>query len=735
MPLSTPRALRTLAGLALGPALVLPAAGQGPAAPAPAAEVAAVLEPMTVLGTPERRERLAGSTAEVDAETLQKAHVQTTNEALRKLPGVHVRDEEGFGLRPNIGIRGLNPTRSTKVLLLEDGIPLAYAPYGDNASYYHPPVERFDRIELLKGSGVNLYGPQTIGGVINYRTPEPTEEAQGLFSFTRGERDYLNVHARAGAENLLVDYLLKRGDGARDNLYSELDDFNLKGLFPLAEGHRLVARINSYHEDSQVTYSGLTDAEFAAFGPLYNPFKNDVFDAKRVGASLTHEWRVSEALTLSTNLYGARFSRDWWRQSSTTADGQCNATTYTVNGQSLTFQQAREAGFAVDPDDCNSVQGRLRDYYTTGIEPRLRLEHASLGLDNELIVGLRLHREEQERLQVNGSSPTARSGTLAEDNARDTEALALFVQNRFGFGRFALTPGLRLERIDYTRTNRPNNASAETSLDELIPSLGATYALSPRTTLFAGVHKGFAPPRAEDIIGQSGPLGSAQPTVVEVEAEESTNAELGLRSRPLTGLSLEATLFRNDFERQIVVGSVALGNLPLAVGEALHQGAELSGRFDLGRLLDSAHNPFLQLAWTWVETAEARTAFRQVSNGAAVGNSRPGARLPYAPEHLLTATLGYQHPQGLEARAEAVFVDEQFSDFGETVATDGSGRVGLIDDYLIWNLAVDYRLPDSRWAVFVAGKNVFDEVVIVDRTRGIQTAPPATLQGGVRFVF
>jgi Fe(3+) dicitrate transport protein len=102
-----------------------------------------------VAGSSEKLRRLPGSVDIVDRETLEKAHVLTTNEALRKIAGVNVRDEEGFGLRPNIGIRGLNPTRSTKVLLLEDGIPLTYAPYGDNAAYYPPPIERFERISAV----------------------------------------------------------------------------------------------------------------------------------------------------------------------------------------------------------------------------------------------------------------------------------------------------------------------------------------------------------------------------------------------------------------------------------------------------------------------------------------------------------------------------------------------------------------------------------------------------------
>jgi Fe(3+) dicitrate transport protein len=151
-----------------------------------------------IIGDTESQRRIPGTVDVLDRRTLETSRVFTFTEALRKIPGINVRDEEGFGLRPNIGIRGLNPTRSTKVLLLEDGIPLTYAPYGDNASYYHPPVDRFDSIEVLKGSGQILYGPTTVGGVINYITPNPPVERAGSLTLIGGSRDYFNGRANYG---------------------------------------------------------------------------------------------------------------------------------------------------------------------------------------------------------------------------------------------------------------------------------------------------------------------------------------------------------------------------------------------------------------------------------------------------------------------------------------------------------------------------------------------------------
>jgi len=172
--------------------------------------------------------KLPGSATVVDAATLEESRVFNVNEALRKVPGVHVREEEGVGLRPNIGMRGMNPTRSTKTLLLEDGLPLSFAPYGDNASYYHPPIDRYESIEVSKGSQVIRFGPQTAGGLINYITPEPQQQLGGTVGIAGGTRGYLNGHVMVTGNGAIADIYHKESDGARNNMHSRLDDVNFK---------------------------------------------------------------------------------------------------------------------------------------------------------------------------------------------------------------------------------------------------------------------------------------------------------------------------------------------------------------------------------------------------------------------------------------------------------------------------------------------------------------------------
>jgi Fe(3+) dicitrate transport protein len=674
-----------------------------------------VMPVVNVIGKTENLITIPGSANVLHMRSLEISRVFTTNEALRKLPGVNVRDEEGFGLRPNISIRGLNPTRTTKVTLLEDGVPVAYSPYGDNASYYHPPIDRFERIELLKGAGQILFGPQTIGGIINYITPAPTELFGGFVSATGGNRGYFDSKVRLSAHRMLLDYTRKQGEGARNNIYSQLNDFNFKAVLGLGSIQAITLRANVFTENSTVTYSGLTEAEFQNFGPFYNPFKNDRFDIKRYGVSATHNLELSESALLTTNFYVSQFNRDWWRQSSTTTDTQGGAA-------GIAFRDTRLAGRQVNPDNLNSVQGRLRKYTTFGVEPRLKYLQSVLGINSELQVGIKVHFEEQNRRQINGTTPTARVGTTVEDNIRETKAYSAFIVNRFIFGTFSITPGLRYEYISSSRTNQlPGGKVGSDDLGKWVPSLGVNWNPTKALTIFAGVHRGFAPPRTEDIIALVG-------TATDVDAEESTNWELGARLQPSSRNLFQVTIFRNDFKRLIAVGSIAGGATPLAQGEALFQGIELSGYIDL------TYGFYFNGAYTFLYDAEQTTPFQQVVGKTIIAGSVAGNRQPYAPKHLLTLATGYTMDE-FNAQLEAVHVSEQFADFANTITPTADGQRGKLGAYMIWNAAINYNLDIFSTTLFLTIKNLTNKIYIVDRTRGIQVGSPRLIQFGMQWKF
>jgi Fe(3+) dicitrate transport protein len=706
---------------------------------------------VSVVGTPDRAARIPGSVDRVDAAQLRASRVFSTNEALRKVPGLHVRDEEGFGLRPNIGVRGLNPTRSTKVLLLEDGIPFTIAPYGDNAAYYHPPIERMESIEVLKGSGQLRYGPQTIGGVINYLTPAIPGTPSASLSLAGGSRSYLNVHGRAGGTfggaGVLADYIRRSGDGARANTNSVVDDASLKFLIPLEGSHSLAVRANLYREASQVTYSGLTEDEWRA-DPRQNPFVNDGFDISRIGAALTHRAGVRDERSVTTTLYGYRIGRDWWRQSSNSTQRPNDRSDPTCGGMANLTTSC-------------GAEGRLRDYVVVGVEPRAALQVLRANTLLQLDVGARAHFETQERQQVNAALPTSRTlgpatnvnSGLVEDNRRTTEAYAAFVQARVMRGPMAVTGGLRGERLYLTRLNRrpvvdaPGGVSGATSLAALIPGIGATWTARERLTLFAGVHRGFAPPRPEDVISNS--TGG----VVELDAETSWNSEVGARWAPVERVSVEVTAFELDFGNQIVPASVAggTGAALTSAGRTVHRGAELSVRAAASRAV-AGMTPFTELAATWLPVARFegdRFAYVGTAGSDVVGKvyaeqnaagtrtrvSVAGNRLPYAPEGTLTATLGVRHGSGAELRVEAVAVSEQFGDPLNTRVLVADGQQGPLAGNVLWNLTVNMPVGRTGVSVWLAAKNVTDRVVVVDRTRGLLPGLPRLVQFGLAHGF
>lgn len=709
--------------LAFAPALMAAlAAGTAAAQEAPVAG-----SEIVVIGKRQDLLHIPGSGGTVEAEDLERSRVFTVNEALRQVPGVFPREEEGIGMRPNIGVRGLSPVRSTKILLLEDGLPLTYAPYGDNATYSHPPVRRFERIEVLKGAAQVRFGPNTVGGVINYITPDAPEAFEGALQVAAGTNGYFEADARLGGPvagfRVLGHVNSTSFDGVRANHGLEFNDFFLKAERELAPGHEIAARVGLFRENSQVSYSGLTQAEFLA-DPYGNPFPNDRFETERFTTAFTHLWRIGDGAKLTTSTYSLWFDRDWWRQSSNSAQ-RPNDSSDPLCG-----------GMANLNTTCGN-EGRLREYNQYGVESRLNWRAHIAGAETAFETGLRWHTERQNRAQVNGDRPTSRTpgtsvnGGVPELNIRNAEAWSAFVTAQADFGRLAVSPGVRVERIDFERVNRLNGARGSTDLTEVIPGLGVTVDLRDNLVIYGGVHRGFAPPRVEDIVTNAG-------GVLDLGAEESVNWEIGLRGAAAPGLTFDVTAFLMDFENQIVPASVAggVGATLTSAGETRHAGAEASVRGSLREIgvMDGADDVFFRGALTWVPEAEFIGS--RFSNIAGFGGvSVTGNRLPYAPEWIASAAVGYERGDWLTLQAEVQHTGEMFTDDLNTVAPSANGQRGLIENATIWNFAANVSPDAGRTTLYVTVKNAFDEIYIVDRARGILPGAPQLWQAGVRVAF
>lgn len=724
------------------------------------------LPAVTVTGTlPDRLEAVPGSSAVVNRQQLEAERPYSVREALQGVPGLHVVGEDAFGLNLNIGIRGLDPRRTSRTLLLEDGMPIHLAPYSDPTAHYHTPLERLQRIEVIKGSGQIVHGPQTVGGVINFVTHPVPRSFEGNVDLAVGTRDFSRASARVGSGGdvggWLVEVAQRQGMGSRDHSHHRIRDVSLKGEVDLGERQTVRVKLGYYEEDSNFGEAGLDQARFEE-DPFQNAFRNDVFELERTALQVVHTLDFSPTSRLATQVYYQKTDRASYRQLDAIVEAEVEDGEAEKEREELRFDEVGSDGAGIVAGCPEGIdysvpngfeqfaslcgnQMRPRQYEFYGIEPRLELEHNAFGLRSELVTGLRLHHEKINRKRYNGATPTARENSpgtgLRDEFDIETDAVAAYVQNTVYAGNWSFTPGLRYE--NYRQKNRitqdefaPVVPSANTSQrnSELLPGLGVTWFGLPNTTLFAGIHRGIAPPRPDANL----PPGDED--LEKVYPELSTNIELGLRSTPVRGVQVEATLFEIDFKNQILPGyAVGEGQTFANAGRSTNRGLELASRIDFGRLQGRANNVYLAASYTNLFTAKFDSDlltpdFGDEDETETFTNAR-GNRLPYAPRHLLSASLGYEHGSRWDARIGLTHVSEQYTDALNTREPAADGQSGRIPSFTTFNASVNYRLPEQGVTLYLSAANLFDKTYLVSRVNGAFAGAPRQVFAGARISF
>lgn len=666
-----------------------------------------------------------GSVEAVSREELRATYAIDANQVLRRVAGLTVREDSGpVGMRLNIGVRGLNPDRSRQVLVLEDGVPLALAPYGEPEMYYSPPIERMDRVEVVKGSGSILFGPQTIGGVINFVTPDPPSTPRGALDVAGGEYGLLvgqgSFGTTVGRTGVFVSAMRKQGDGMRDFTFG-INDLTAKVTRELHPQHSIGLKLNIYDEASNSTYLGLTQPQFEA-NPRQNAVPDDRLDVRRLFASAHHRAVLSSNALLTTTAYAYDTARNWRRQDFDRAASPGR----------------RYAGIAGDPSSPGGAiflrptsGSRDRQFLVGGVETRLMFDRTLFGRPHAVEMGTRYLYERAIDAHVNWTGVTDGTSVVRDDERRPAHAVAGFAQDRVSLSpRLTLTPGLRFERYGYTRAitrQRVDNVPTDVDIrqhdvvTEWVPGLGATFQLSAVSTFFAGVHRGFAPPRVKDAITGTGES-------LQLDAEQSWNYEAGVRWQPAAGVSANATLFLLDFANQIIPAAQSGGATTTLIngGETLHQGAELAGSVDWGAIGTSMRGLVTDLRYTWLPVA-------RFESGIYSGN-----RLPYAPGHSLTAIIALRDVRGVNLQVDWSLIADQFGDNLETMAGSIDGTVGLVPSYGLVNVAIDYqgRVAGYRVSPFISLKNATDRLYIASRApEGIQPGPFRQAIFGLRMRF
>jgi Fe(3+) dicitrate transport protein len=634
-----------------------------------------------------------GSVSIVTREQLERIQPLSTEDALRRVPGVHIKGEEETAIVANIAIRGLSAA-DYKALILEDGVPIAPGLFVGNGRYYNPRIQRMDEIEVLKGAAALRYGPNTIGGVINYKTKDPIDGFS--VSGRVGTHNYREATIEAGGTTPSGEakaglfYTRSSSDGFQDKDF-EMQDFMVKAGMVLSENQWLGAKFTYYENDANISYRGLFLGEFNA-GASHNPAPDDYFLTERKSLDINHLWEISPGMSLSTVLYWSEMYRDYWR--------------FAVDSAASTA-----AGTWVYTDN---VDGNNRSFDRIGLDSRLIVANRLFGVSGEAEIGLRLMQEEMLDQRVRATRATPRSGLIDTDRIDSATSYALFAQNRFDVtDQLSITPGLRIESYEQEREDRRNAANnGDSSNTEYLPGLGATYRVNPAAQFYGSVYKAFSPP----LNSQSIVTGVDQ----QLDAEQSINVEFGVRGGS-GGLRYEFTAFQMDFDNQItpaISGGLANAN----AGSTLHRGLEtaVNYRWNSGFSIDGN--------LTWIPVSEYRE-----SRG---GGINEGNRLPYSPELLANLSVGYASGP-FDVALLWHYVDEQFGSGDNSVPIAGSGNAiwsGLLPSYVTVDLTGNYDV-NKQLRIFGAVKNLTDERYIAGLRQGIYAGPERAFEVGAKFAF
>jgi Fe(3+) dicitrate transport protein len=700
-----------------------------------------------LLGSKFEARNRTGSAYFLSKQELQQQNYSDINRVLGQIPGVNIYEEDGFGLRPNISLRGTSPERSSKINIMEDGILMAPAPYSASAAYYFPNVNRMQAVEVLKGSSQVQYGPNTTGGAINFVSTEIPDDFKINLRSSFGSFNTLNSYANVGDSfknfGYMVEYNRRQSEGFKNldnggdtgfDMNDVVAKFRINTDADAKVYQSLDFKFQYSDEQSDETYLGLTDEDFNRT-PFrrYAGSQEDLMDTEHTQFMLTHTAKFNDYFRITTTAYRNDFKRNWYKLNDVSAAGQSSSIANLLdNPGEFPFLFGIVNG-SQDFAGCSALnlKNNNREYYSQGIQTKADYHFLTGDVYHDIEVGLRYHQDEEDRFQwvdgynmINGNMNLIDAGVPGTDSNRvtDAKALAAHILYKLKYGKLTLIPGFRYENIKLERNDYGSNdvnrtgvdlSSRSNEINEFIPGVGANYKLNRELSFFGGIHKGFSP-------------GGARP---EESSEQSVNYELGTRFNH-NGLSGEVVGFYNDYSNLLGSDFAATGGVgtldQFNAGEVDVKGIEAQAAFDF---LKSNSNFSLPLTLSYTFT-DATFQNNFDSNVGIWGEVSDGDEVPYISRHQFNVGLSFIANK-FEAHANARYR-------GEFRTQAGSGSIPAnekVGNNFIVDISAKYRLTQN----FSLTSNIINlldtEYEVARVPAGLRPGHPFGIYGGFEFRF
>lgn len=647
-------------------------------------------------GTDEEVRTYAGSRSVVGSEALHKASVRGVDEALQRVPGVKIFDETGTGALPQIAVRGLYESRSGRLQALSDGIPLALAPYGQTGlSLFPVTMAAVDRIDVVKGGAAVQYGPNNVGGVVNFISkPIPREwqtTVQERTTFFPGGRQLWDTYLGTGGfitDNfgLQLDLNTIGGQAGREHSDTDIQNYRLRGQWNIDDDRDLSFGFQHYKADMDLA-GALSVADYK-HDPRQSTRPLDRFegDTDRVWGTYTQKFGAIGPFD-SVAFSWTNFAHNSYRNFVV-------GMPFTPDGQAVTKQDGP------------------RDFKVWGSEPRL-----SLGIDGEQVsqtwlLGARYVKEDID-YKVNRQSLATGATTPFRDWHFDDEAKAFYISNAIGLldNRLTITPGVRYENARMQYDDGITGASNENQSMEWLPGITVGFQASDDWFVYANAQKSLRPPQVTQIVKEG-----------QVGAELAWNYETGVRYTPWDGLRVDLGVYRIDFDDQIVYD--ATSDRFVNLGSTRHQGIET----EVFWTPEAMPNLDLHASYAYLDAKQRNGEFKD-------------NEVPYASRNQFSVDGRYRFAENWTYSLDGLYVSSAYTDAANSGEENAIASVGKLPAYWLWNTAIErrFKVRDGVLTASAGISNLFNREYYfrgIDTSPwGRQPAPQRSLTLGVNYQF